>query len=207
MAESGGVSGVAVGLAAAGGLLMYAGIQGVSPLEALKDVTSGKTKSLNTNTVAWTRDPSRRSGGDLAQVSAGGGGGGFGGSLVTAARRHRAERYSQARRWQSGYSDCSSFVGKSLKDLGIKPPGASVTGSYLTWSKLRTVPRAQMQAGDLLCGAGHIAIATGPGTAIGQQNSRSNVQEGPAEKIMFGQPSWVVRRYVGAVSSPDTAAA
>lgn len=194
---SGGISGVAVGVAAVGGLFVYAGFQGVNPLEALRDISSGKSRPLSTTPSSWSNDPTRRSGG-VAQAGAGAvGGSGFGPALVAAARRRRSERYSQARRWEAGYSDCSSYVGKALKDIGISPPGASVTGSYLAWSQLRTVPRSQMQEGDLLCGSGHIAIATGAATAIGQQNGRHNVKEGPADQIMFGQPSWVVRRYIG----------
>lgn len=209
MASSGGISGVAVGLATAGGLLMYAGFQGVTPLEALKDLRSGKARRLEPAPVAWSRDPTTRrsGGGSLAPVGTGGTASAFAAALIGAARRHRSERYSQSRRWQAGYSDCSSLVGKSLKDIGITPPGASTTWSYLSWSKLRTVPRSEIQAGDLLVSGGHMVIATGPTTAIGQQNSRQNVQEGPISSLMAGQGGWVARRYVGAVSAPGTAAA
>jgi hypothetical protein len=199
VAESGGISGVAVGLAAVGGLFVYAGFQGVSPLQALKDVSSGKSKPLLGSPVSWTNDPTRRSGGGTVQAGAPAGGG-IGPALVAALRRRKGELYSQGRRWQAGYSDCSSFLGKGLKDIGIAPPGASVTGSYLAWSALKTIQRSQIQEGDFLCGAGHIAVATSPTMAIGQQNGRSNVQEGPIDSIMWGQPSWVPRRYVGASS-------
>lgn len=196
---SGGISGVAVALASAGGVLLYAGFQGQSPLDALKDITSGKTKALTPGRVSFVNDPTSLGQGAGGAVAAGWeGGSGVGAQLVAAAMTHRAEKYSQARRWQSGYSDCSSFVGKSLKDIGITPPGGSVTGSYLAWTKLRTVSRDAIQPGDLLCGPGHIAIAISSSQAIGQQNGRSNVQVGPIEKIMFGQPSWVPRRYTGA---------
>ncbi|MYR11942.1 hypothetical protein GTY62_15280 [Streptomyces sp. SID724] len=189
-------------LATAGGVLLYAGFQGQNPLQALKDITSGKTKQLVPTQVSFVNDPTTGGGGGLGL---GGGGGtiqaGLSGGthpeIAEAAMRHQGERYSQARRWEPGYSDCSSFVGKSLKDLGITPPGASVTGSYLVWNKLRTISRADIGAGDLLCGSGHIAIALSPTTAIGQQNGRQNVRIDSIPNIMYGQASWSPRRYIG----------
>lgn len=204
MAASGGIPGLSVVLATAGGVLLYAGLQGLNPLEALKDITQGKAKGLEPRTVSFVNDPSVRApaaagGGGIAQTSTGGGSG-IGARIVAAAQAHAGEKYSQARRWQQGYSDCSSFVGKALKDVGITPPGGSVTGSYLTWSRLTTVPKSQIQAGDLLCGSGHIAIALSPTTAIGQQNGRQNVRSDLIASIMYGQ-TWVPRRYVGSSGS------
>lgn len=203
MAKSGGISGVAVVLATAGGVLLYAGFQGVDPLQALKDITSGKTKALKPTQVSFANDPTSigMGGGGVMAVGLGGGGGSEVGARIAAAtQRHKHEKYSQARRWQSGYSDCSSFVGKCLKDVGITPPGASLTYSYMTWSKLRTVSRAQIQAGDILCSGGHVAIALSPTTAIGQQNGRQNVKTDSITNIMWGQAGWVPRRYVGTAS-------
>jgi hypothetical protein len=200
---SGGVNGVAVGIATVGGLLIYAGFQGSTVIAALKSVSGGTSKPLGTTSTAWINDPTRRSGGDTLQAGAPSGSG-IGPQLVAAMRRRKGELYSQARRWEAGYSDCSSIIGKCFKDLGIKPPGASVTGSYLTWGQLRTVARTQIQEGDLLCGSGHIAVATSPTTAIGQQNGRAHVQEGPIDQIMWGQPSWVPRRYVGSAGGVGT---
>lgn len=200
MASGGGISGVAVALATAGGVLLYAGFQGLNPVEALKDITSGKTKALEPSGVSFTNDPtSIGQGGGIIPANWPGGGGGseIGQRIVAAAMTHRNEKYSQARRWQAGYSDCSSFVGKALKDVGITPPGGSVTGSYLTWSKLRTVSRDAIQAGDILCSPGHVAIAIDGARAIGQQNGRTNVKVGTIADVMYGNPSWVPRRYVG----------
>jgi len=117
--------------------------------------------------------------------------------LVTAALKHRTEKYSQAKRWKDGFSDCSSFIGKSLIEVSVKPPGSSVTGSYLTWSKLKTIARSEIGAGDLLCGVGHIAIAIDADRAIGQQRPGRDVQIGPIDQIMFGQQGWHPRRYTG----------
>jgi cell wall-associated NlpC family hydrolase len=207
MASGGeGISGVAVVLATAGGVLLYAGFQGLDPLQALKDITSGKTKSLEPAQISWTNDPStvgQGGGSGLASIGYSGGPAPAGThpEIAAAALRHTGEKYSQARRWQAGYSDCSSFVGKALKDCGITPPGGSVTGSYLVWRSLKTISRSEIQAGDILCGSGHIAIALSPTTAIGQQNGRQNVRRDSINNIMWGQSSWIPRRYVGASSS------
>lgn len=194
---SGGISGVAVALAAGGGVLIYAGFQGQSPLAALKDITSGKTKALTPGTVSFTNDPTTI--GSVVPASfATGSASAIGVRLAAAAVTHRNEKYSQAKRWADGFSDCSSFVGKSLKDVGITPPGGSTTVSYRTWTALKTVSRDEIQTGDILSGPGHVAIALDSTRAIGQQNGRQNVRVDAIDSIMFGQPGWVPRRYVGA---------
>lgn len=200
MASGGGISGVAVALATAGGVLLYAGFQGLNPVEALKDITSGKTKALEPSSVSFTNDPTSLGGAVPAAWTGDVSSGGLGARIAGAAMTHKGEKYSQTRRWEQGYSDCSSFVGKSLKDVGITPPGGSVTGSYLVWGKLKTVPKSAIQTGDLLCGSGHIAIALSPTHAIGQQNRRQNVKTDTIANIMYGQSGWVARRYVATAS-------
>lgn len=205
---SGGISGVAVALATAGGVLLYAGFQGLNPVEALKDISQGKTKTLEPSSVSFTNDPTSLGGGVVPAAWTGDvSSGGLGARIAGAAMTHRGEKYSQTQRWANGYSDCSSFVGKSLKDAGITPPGGSVTGSYLVWGKLRTVPKSSIQTGDLLCGASHIAIALSPTHAIGQQNRRQNVKTDTIENIMYGQPGWVARRYAAKAPEPDAGVA
>lgn len=211
MAEAGGISGVAVAAAAIGGVLIYAGFQGQSPLAALREITSGQSRGLAVGQASFVHNASATtsatsSTGAVAAGYLSGTASAVGQALATAALTHRDELYSQAKRWQPGFSDCSSLVGKSFKDIGIPPPGASVTGSYLTWSKLRTVSKSDIQTGDLLCSAGHIAIALSPTTAIGQQNSRRNVQVGSIDDIMYGQGSWYPRRYIGSSNGKVAAA-
>lgn len=197
MAESGGISGVAVAVGTVGTLLVYAGIRGTNPVQALRDISSGKPVG-----VSKTGTSQADSGGGylIAEVPTDNAGGAVSpipvtnSPLVQAALAFKNDKYSQAKRWQPGYSDCSSFVGKALKSLGITPPGASVTGSYLTWNVLTNIPKSQIQAGDLLCGSAHIAIAVSHDEAIGQQNTRRNVQIDSINNIMFGQ-SWVARRF------------
>jgi len=192
-------------MAGAAALLMYAGFRGTDPLTALRDVATGKppglAKASGARQSLWDGIGGTGAGSSGGVAAVGFTGGGAHPEFVRATNGFAMDRYSQARRWAEGYSDCSSFIGKALKACGIVPPGASVTGSYLVWTKLRTVDRSAIVAGDLLCGSGHIAMAIGGGMAIGQQNARQNVQVAPIAEIMYGQPSWVARRYVGAAGS------
>lgn len=187
-ASSGGISGVGIAAMAAGGLLMYAGFRGVSPLEALRNVASGKPAPVESPGLFLSAG---RAAVDASQVSVGK----SNSTLVNAVMKYQSDRYSQARRWQPGYSDCSSFVGKGLKDIGIKPPGASTTFNYLTWSGMVTIPRSQAQAGDIAVSSSHMAVFIDNNRGIGQQNPRRNVQVGDMDSnVMRDSPGYRVRR-------------
>jgi hypothetical protein len=190
-------------MAGVAALLMYAGFRGTDPLSALREVATGKPKGLAEQSAArealytGVGVEGGGSAGGSSGVSQAGLSGGTHPEFAQAAGRFANDRYSQARRWQSGYSDCSSFVGKALKACGVAPPGGSVTGSYLVWRSCVTIPRSQVGAGDFLVGPGHMAIALSSSMAIGQQNARQNVQVSGIDQIMYGQPSWIARRYTG----------
>lgn len=187
------VSGTGVALATAGGVLLYAGLSGQSPLTALRSIASGKPAPLSRTAAV---DVALSTAGAGAATAGAGAAGASQSALVAAAMNYAGDLYSQAKRWQPGYSDCSSFVGKAFLALGITPPGASVTGSYLAWAACVKIPAAQVAAGDLICNANHIVIATGNLTAIGQENPTINVQQGTIADLMFGTGAWVALRYV-----------
>lgn len=194
MAAKGGISGLGMAVATLGGLLVYAGFKGTNPLEALRDVASGTPSGVSPrNAGLQAAAASYRSGGDAGGAS----GPGAGNALVDAARSYSGDKYSQARRNSPGFSDCSSFVGKALRKIGIDPPKGSTTGSYLASPRFKKVSRAQARAGDLAVTTAHMAIFTGPDTAIGQQNSRRNVVEGTVEDVMYPSRAFTVLRYDG----------
>jgi cell wall-associated NlpC family hydrolase len=201
-------------LVGAGGVLIYAGFTNQNPLAALKEVASGKPSPVRA-------EP----GIDPASFSSTGGSLGLGGSggianidyadadageglpsLPRAAERFAGDKYSQAQRWQSGYSDCSSFVGKALKAIGIKPPGGSTTAAYLSSKEFKRIPATAVAAGDLACALNHVIICYGNGYAIGQQSRKRNVQRGTVKDLMYGNSPFVYLRYVGGGGSPRTAA-
>lgn len=198
----GGVPGIAVGMAAGAALLIYAGFQGTDPLTALRDVATGKPKGLADRAAMHQAlyegigmPGAEGSGSGVTQASLTAGAGPHP-EFVTAAGDFVHDLYSGPRRWQTGYSDCSSFVGKALKKAGVTPPGTSTTSSYLTWRKCVPISRGEIGAGDFLVSPGHMAIALDNSNAVGQQNERRNVQFGPISQIMWGQ-SWVALRYTG----------
>lgn len=196
--------------------MIYAGFSNVNPLTALKEVASGKPTSVRNEGV----DPASFS---MPGVS-GGGIQGFveGGiaqadyadavsgeglpTLPRAAEKFANDRYSQAKRWQPGYSDCSSFVGKSLKQIGIKPPGGSTTTTYLLSKEWTQIPASDVMAGDLACAINHVAICYGNGYAIGQQSTRRNVQRGKVSDLMYGNTPFVYLRYVGGTAAKPKSA-
>lgn len=202
---------MAVGMAGAAALLIYGGFRGLNPLDALREVATGKPKGLADQAAAhealWEGVPSSGGGTGSGAAQASLSGISVTGphpEIVTAAGAFAGDVYSQARRWQPGFSDCSSFPGKALKSIGITPPGASTTSSYLAWRKLAPIAKSEIGAGDFLVSSGHMAIAINNSTAIGQQRTGVNVKVGPISQIMWGQ-SWVALRYTG--STPGRSAA
>lgn len=201
------ISSLHLAIAAGGGVLLYAALRGVSPVQALKDITSGAPPAVSTEgkTIKGedgATDPDYAPGGSgsvdwkgvyrkaktpksMQRPSA----------LVAAAAAHAAEKYSQEQRWARGKSDCSSFVGKALLDIGIDPPGGSNTSAYLgsgQWVKVSTP-----KAGDIVVNAKHMALVTSGTSGIGQQNPRRNVSRDTLDNLMANTGSWEIRRYRG----------
>jgi hypothetical protein len=197
-------------LVAAGGVLLYAGFTSQNPLAALKSVSTGKPSYVRDESGVDPASFASTSGstGGVAQVgyveTATGGGLP---SLPRAVERFAGDRYSQAQRWANGYSDCSSFVGKGLKVLGVKPPAGSTTASYLASREWRQVKSGDVQAGDLAISANHVIVCYGNGYAIGQQNRRSNVQRGKVGDLMYGNKPFIYLRYQPGGKSGSNSAA
>lgn len=208
--ETGGktqISSLHLSIAAGGGVLLYAALRGVSPIQALKDITSGAPPAVSTEGKSVTRKDGTA---DPAYVP-----GGFGSEqwkglyrrakvpkqfhkptvFVAAAQTHGAEQYSRAERWSKWKSDCSSFVGKALLDIGLEPPGNSVTGDYLRsgdWVKV-----AAPKLGDIAVNAQHMIICTSGAEGIGQQNKTRDVQRDTIDNLMANSGPWEIRRFRG----------
>jgi cell wall-associated NlpC family hydrolase len=193
---TGGISGVAVSVAALGGVLAYAGFRGVSPVQALRDVAGGKPPPV-TGTPADLSTAGSTSSVGLTSPSSSG----LRGRVVAAASSYSGDTYSQPKRRQPGYSDCSAFVDKALVASGIDPPGSpwANTANYRLAGDWRTIPPAQAQPGDIAVSLTHMVLVTGAGgsSAIGQQRTGVNVRTGPVTSLMSGQPGYVVRTYKG----------
>jgi cell wall-associated NlpC family hydrolase len=193
------ISGTAVAVATAGAVLIYAGFRGLNPLQAVREVASGRlsplpetSAGLDTSAAAPTGIVSAATSGVGAAATQSV----VGGRLVAEAMKNAGDRYSMLRRWSPGYSDCSSFVGKALRQMGITPPAASVTGSYLAWGGARKIDRSSVAIGDLIVNTNHMIIATSNTDGIGQQNSRDNVKTGKIESLMWGTGTFTCLRIV-----------
>lgn len=184
------IPGLAVAVATAGAVMVYAGLRGTSVVQALRDVVSGAPPAVPTRSAGLDDTAAPQGVVSSGPVI-------IGARLVAEAMKNKGDRYSQARRWEPGYSDCSSFVGKALKQMGLTPPGASITWNYLAWSDAFKVDRSKVVAGDLAVNATHMVLITSATHAIGQQNPSVNVQEDTIEHLMAGTGSFVCLRLRG----------
>jgi cell wall-associated NlpC family hydrolase len=181
----GGVPGPAVLATAAGAVLVWSGVRGVSVTGALRSLISGKAPPAASSAEAIAAPAAGSAGASIAGDSAAG-------SAVSAdAVKYIGHAYSYggapgpdgAAPW-----DCSSFVSFVLgHDLGMAIPGgswASVTSngashgpttlSYLAWSGATTVGHtaAVAQAGDLCVWQTHIGICTGAGQMVSAEDEQ-----------------------------------
>lgn len=186
---SAGISGIAVAVAGIGGVVMYAGFRGITPIQALQQISSGKPAPIaNTSTQLTTPVAGIAMQGvnaALAQAA-----GPLAARISAAAATYKGDRYSQPRREQSGWSDCSSFCDKILTDCGVPPPVKwASTANYRLSSTWKKIPADEAQPGDVAVSSHHMVMVTGPGgsTAIGQQNPRTNVREGSVASLMGSQ--------------------
>jgi hypothetical protein len=187
MANGNGISGIAVALAAAGGILVYAGFKGLSPVGALRDVSSGKPTGV---TDKATDLGAFQMGEAVGQAVAGG-------AVSAVAAKYAGDKYSQAKRTQAGWSDCSSFCDKILTDMGISPPTKwAATANFRISPNWVNVALSDTKPGDIAINSHHMVMITAAGgtSAIGQQNPRVNVRTGTVKSLMSND--YVCKRYV-----------
>jgi cell wall-associated NlpC family hydrolase len=155
MAKTSGISGKAVALATAGGLLVYAGLRGQSPLESLRGVMTGKVAPIPAG------KPVTLSGGDW-------GGGDFGGTApaasgtVARAAQIAVQQVGKPYRWATtgpNTFDCSGLIVYSYRQAGIPLP-RYWSGAFLTSTSFRKIKREEVTAGDVCWKPGHVALAT-----------------------------------------------
>jgi len=191
-------------VAALGGVLMYAGFSGVSPLAALRAISTGHPIPPATTRTDLTNDTVNVSGG-VIWAPPGTFGHGTGDALraavVGASGKYTGDRYSQIRRREPGFSDCSAFVDKCLRDAGIDPPSDpwANTTLYLMSPQWHTIPQSQALPGDIAISVGHMVLITAAGgtQAIGQENERVNVRTGTPASLFSSTEAYVFKTYTG----------
>ena len=182
---------MSIGVTTVGAVLVYAGFRGVSPLQVFKEVSGGKLppvtgKPTQDVVPGSTPNPANNTGRRAA--------------VVAAAQKYTGDKYSQLKRTQPGFSDCSSFVDKALRDAGIAPPMNewANTALYRISPEWKTIPASQVQPGDIAISAAHMVLITAAGgtSGIGQQRPNVNVRTG-SMSTLFGSQSYVFKTWTG----------
>lgn len=229
----GGISGVGLGMATAGGVLLWSGLSGVTPVDLAKTLAKGGPapginvgsptqiiRGVLTGSLASVfGQPSGSGGGSnipgglgwlpgADQLAFSSSSSSLGARIAQAARAHLGVPYRWGGASPAGW-DCSGMVTYVLHhDVGLDLPDNShtVSQSFLTWSGAQTIPTEQCQAGDLVCWITHIAIATGPSTAVGAENPRVGTIEGPISQLgPGGGETYVIRRVKAQASAASMA--
>lgn len=192
--EKGGLSGLAVAYIGLGGILVYAGFRGVNPIQALRDISGGKPAAVSSTPLdlSGLASPGFSMGVAVGQA--------VNGAAVSAvAAKYANDKYSQTKRTQPGWSDCSSFCDKILTDMGIPTPVKwASTANYRMSPAWKTISAADSKPGDIAVSSHHMVMVTGTGgsSAIGQQNTKADVRTGSVANLM-GSQSYVYKTYVG----------
>jgi cell wall-associated NlpC family hydrolase len=199
MAQQASINGLALGVATAGGLLVYAGLRGENPLAALRSVLTGSPAPVQATppvTVPW--GPGDWGGGSFAPGTASGAGVGSLPQLYNAAAKYLGVPY----RWggtdpRTGL-DCSGLVVVAFRDIGITGVPRTSWGQR-NWSKVRVVK--DPGAGDLVWWPGHIGIMRDATTMINAPHTGTVVRiasVGPRNGVT---PTYL--RYTGGPIAPQ----
>jgi cell wall-associated NlpC family hydrolase len=196
MAVNAGVSGKAIALATAGGVLVYAGLRGESPLAALRGVLTGSPPPLPEGKTVTL--PAGSSIG--ATGSAEGTGVGPFPGLASAAERYLGRPYKWAGTFVgNGGGDCSGLVVRAFADNGITGIPRTSLGQ-MSWSKVRKV--SDPGRGDLVWWPGHIGIMVSSTRMINAPHTGTVVRYASVGARQGRAPTYL--RYVGNRVNPST---
>lgn len=157
-----GISGIGVGLMAAGGLVAWAGINNAGILESLRELAKGNPPPKHPNEPFQNVDIANVAG---ASAAAAGAATGRAGAIVSQAQKHLHQhpyRYGAGHgQWNCSAGapqDCSGFASCVLHELGILNTPLNTT-AFLAWNGATTVQWAQRGPGDLIIWPSHMGIA------------------------------------------------
>ena len=196
-----GVSGLAIGMLVAGGVLVYSSLKNATVADTLRALIQGKpvigsdVGSLGRSLQAASAEVGAVVGASSTAPT------NSADAIVTAAKKYLGAPYVFGAAGPTTF-DCSGFVNWVLgHDLHLPIPGSATgtysghgptTYDYYGWSGAVTVPNSQQQAGDLVCWTGHIGIA------VDSQNFINAPHTGAVVRIdkVWGPPAPLIRRLV-----------
>jgi cell wall-associated NlpC family hydrolase len=172
--DSPGVSGLAVGATAVGGVLVASAIRNTQPVDTLREVLGKPSQRRPISTPfgqvgSGVRGVTEAAPAPSATMAAG--------PLVAAARRYLGVRYVFGGTSRSGV-DCSGLVVLALRDIGMHPPRFT-SYTFGAWAKGIGAARVSspFAAGDVILRSGHMGIALGGGRLIHAPHTGTVVQE------------------------------
>lgn len=162
MAQQAGVNGLALGVATAGGLLIYAGLRGENPLTALRGVLTGSPAPVPAGKPVTVDVPSDWGGGDFGTGTDAGTG--IAARAVQIALAQVGKPYKWAGKGPDTF-DCSGLVSYAYIHAGLMTSYLTSWG-FATSPKFRKVKRQEVQPGDVLWRLGHVAMYIGNGQIV-----------------------------------------
>lgn len=157
MPTGGGLNGVALTIAAGGGVLVWSGLQNKSVADALRGLIT-KTAPKDAPTSTWQGSSLT---GPPANLTSSAGATALGDQVAADVMRYLGVPYKWGGATPDGW-DCSGLVTWVLHhDFGIALPSSvhTVTAQFYVWGGAKTIPDAQRAPGDLVCYPSHIGIA------------------------------------------------
>ena len=132
------------------------------------------------------------------------GSGEIGQNVVNLGLTKLGSHYSQAKRYDEGYYDCSSFVLRLYKEFGLDLPGTAAEQGKYCATKGMIISRKDLRPGDLIFYSyekngrykdiSHVAIYAGDNKMIHAANPKRGVVMDP---LRTGSVVFFARPYVG----------
>jgi cell wall-associated NlpC family hydrolase len=153
MAQATGISGKALGLATAGGILVYAGLRGENPLEAIRSVLTGSPAPVPEGKTVTLSMPLGSSDGAVTGAASA-----SMGKAVSVALQQVGKPYRWAATGPDRF-DCSGLIVYSMRKAGLNVPRWTSYSLSVSprWQK---ISRSEVRAGDVCWKLGHVALAT-----------------------------------------------